>query len=130
MPKKNGTYHRLGEPGGPGCQVVVLPISFKDSDGKQKEGELLDAGDKASELELLRTVATRSGVKWGHDEFGWWAVTPNFETAKYSVWRQDDNGNKYLVEDNLSEENANVLVQKLEDTGHKQTYWIESSKRS
>ncbi len=126
MSKKHGPYHRLGEPGGPGCKVTVLPISFKDSEGKILEGELLDAGDKASEIELLRTVAARSGIKWGHDEFGWWAVTPkNRKGNNWSVWRQDDNGNKFIVGDNLSEEKAAKLAQELEATGRKQTYWTE-----
>ncbi len=128
MSEENRTYHRLGEPGGSGCQVVVLPISFKDSDGKKKDGELLDAGDKASELELLRTVAARFGAQWGHDEFGWWAVTPKNEIGNWSVWRQDDNGNKFLVEENLTEDKANKFAQELEATGHKQTYWVEENK--
>jgi len=104
---------------------MVLPISFKDPEGEKKEGELLDAGDKASEIELLRTVAARAGVTWGHDEFGWWAVMPKKQTGLWTVWRQDDNGNKFMVEGNLTEDNAKQLAHDLESTGHKQTYWVE-----
>ena len=43
-------------------------------DGAEIAGHLLDAGKDATELELLRTVAQGLGVRWGHDEFGWWAA--------------------------------------------------------
>lgn len=74
MSKAQGPYHRLGEPGGPGCPVAALEIQFKKPDGTIGSGHLLDAGPNATELELLRTVAEGLGVKWGHDELGWWAV--------------------------------------------------------
>lgn len=41
----------------------------------------------------------------------------------WAVWRQDDSGNRFLVEANLTEERAKRLVGDLESTGHKQTYW-------
>lgn len=72
----NNRYHRRGEPGGPGCEVTALPIQFKQADGSMAAGHLLDAGLQASELEMLRTIAHGLGVKWGHDEFGWWAIVP------------------------------------------------------
>ncbi|MEZ4528139.1 MAG: hypothetical protein R2941_19690 [Desulfobacterales bacterium] len=128
MSKKYGNCHRVGKPGGPGCKVAVLPIFFKDSEGDEKEAELLDAGDKTTELELLRTVAARSGIFWGQDELGWWAVIPkNTVDNNWSVWRQDDNGNKFRVENNLSETEADRLAKKLEATGHRQIYWAEKN---
>lgn len=69
-------YHRIGEPGGDGCEVGVLPITMNFEDSETIEGELLDAGTEASELELLRTVAARLGVRWGQDDLGWWAAVP------------------------------------------------------
>lgn len=74
---KHGPFHRLGEPGGLGCPVGVLPITFKGPDGFPVSANLLDAGTKATELELLRTVVQGLGVRWGHDNLGWWAVVPN-----------------------------------------------------
>lgn len=74
MSRTHGPYHRLGEPGGPGCEVSSLPIQFKANDGTIVAGHLLDAGPAATELELLRTVANGYGVRWGRDENGWWAV--------------------------------------------------------
>ena len=74
MSEPNRTYHRLGEPGGPGCQVVALSVTIRSSDGTKIPARLLDGGPQASELELLRTVAHGLGVNWGHDDLGWWAV--------------------------------------------------------
>ena len=71
-----GPYHRLGEPGGPGCRVVALTIEMKDVDGSPVSAQLLDAGTEATEVELLRTVAKGLGVRWGHDDLGWWAMVP------------------------------------------------------
>ncbi len=73
-PAPHGPYHRIGSPGGPGCPVSTLPITWKGPDGTFVQGHLLDAGADATELELLRTIAEKFGVRWGHDDLGWWAV--------------------------------------------------------
>jgi hypothetical protein len=41
------------------------------------------------------------------------------------VWRIDDNGNTFVVQDGLSERAARQLVEVLTARGHKQTYWAE-----
>jgi hypothetical protein len=85
MSENHGPYHRRGEPGGIGCQVAALPITIKGPDGSPIPAQLLDAGKNATELELLRTIAAGLGVRWGHDEFGWWAVVAaaqNSDTSK------------------------------------------------
>ena len=79
MSEQHGPYHRLGEPGGPGCPVTALPILIQGPDGSPIPAQLLDAGTKATELELLRTIAQGLGVRWGHDNLGWWAVVPHQE---------------------------------------------------
>ena len=76
MSETHGPYHRLGVPGGPGCKVGVLPVTGKGKDGTPFEADLLDAGPTATEVELLRTVAAGVGLRWGHDEHGWWAMVP------------------------------------------------------
>jgi len=47
----------------------------------------------------------------------------------WSVWRQDDNGNLFLVQDGLTESEALSLVQEFEkeDRKHKQTYWAKET---
>lgn len=74
---KYGPYHRLGEPGGPGCPISSLPIKVGGPDGSPVSAHLLDAGTQASEVELLRTIAQGLGIRWGHDDLGWWAVVPD-----------------------------------------------------
>ena len=54
--------------------------------------------------------------------------TPKFPDRPVDTWavhRQDDNGNRFIVEKGLSLETAEALVLEFESHGHKQTYWIE-----
>ena len=85
--------------------------------------QLLDAGPEPSEVELLRTVASRLGVQWGHDDFGWWAVVGGKVFPGWAVWRQDDSGVRVLLAGNLTEDEAEAMVTDFESKGHKQTYW-------
>jgi hypothetical protein len=123
MSEIHGPFHRMSETGGGGCPVGVLPITVRDAEGKQASGSLLDAGAEATEIELLRTIASRLGVKWGCDSLGWWAVVKEIEFPTWAVWRQDDHGNSFLVEANLTKSQAESLQTELEERGHKQTYW-------
>jgi hypothetical protein len=43
----------------------------------------------------------------------------------WSVWRQDDNGNLFMVRGGLTEQAALTLLRSLEREGHKQTYWVK-----
>ena len=43
----------------------------------------------------------------------------------WSVWRQDDNGNVFLVGSGLTEVDALMLVRDYERKGHKQRYWVK-----
>ncbi len=47
------------------------------------------------------------------------------EEKTWRVMRQDDNGNRFLVESGLPEDRANALVEELSARGHKQAYWAE-----
>lgn len=128
MTEKNRVYHRNGEPGGPACTVAVLPVSTKTADGKITNVSLLDAGPEATEVELLRTIASRYGVRWGHDEHGWWASVPDAAYPSWVVWRQDDNGNQFVVRANLTEAQARAMAKEYEELGHKQIYWVADAK--
>jgi hypothetical protein len=57
--------------------VAAIPIEGRQPDGTIISASLLDAGKDSTEVELLRTVCHGLGVRWGHDEFGWWAVVPS-----------------------------------------------------
>jgi hypothetical protein len=45
--------------------------------------------------------------------------------TSWSVWRQDDNGNLFLVRDGLAEPEALNVVREFEKEDHKQTYWAK-----
>lgn len=131
-------FHRLGTPGGPGCRVTMIPVQGKAPDGTMTDASLLDAGSEAPEIELLRTVACGLGVIWGHDEFGWWAAVPNAPTSKFataassstrhSLFRQDDNGARFLIGHFYSRDEAERRAAELAHGGHKQHYFIEPEK--
>jgi len=54
----------------------------------------------------------------------------NNDTDKvyWELWRQDDHGNKVLIEIFTSEEAAYSAQKEFEERKHKQTYWIEERK--
>jgi hypothetical protein len=43
----------------------------------------------------------------------------------WRVMRQDDNGNRYVLADRLTEAEARALAETYEKRGHKQLYWVE-----
>lgn len=48
--------------------------------------------------------------------------TPD-QDGNWSVWRQGDDGNRFLMQEGLSEEVAHQMVADFEARGHKQLYW-------
>jgi UDP-N-acetyl-2-amino-2-deoxyglucuronate dehydrogenase len=45
--------------------------------------------------------------------------------GKWTLHRQDDNGNRFVVGEHLSHAKAFRLVAEFEARGHKQMYWAE-----
>jgi hypothetical protein len=43
----------------------------------------------------------------------------------WAVGRQDDNGNRFVVQRGLSRPEAERLAAEFEARGHKQLYWVE-----
>jgi hypothetical protein len=43
----------------------------------------------------------------------------------WTVYRQDDNGNRFIVSTRLNRVEAERLVTEFEARGHKQVYWAE-----
>lgn len=133
-----GPYHRVGEPGGPGCKVVTLPVKLVGPNDTTFDAFLFDAGKEPTELELLRTVAHSTGVHWGKDDLGWWAAVPavNLDQpaeqpdpspSEWSVLRLDDNGNSFEIARHLTRDSAEEIVRQFEISGHKQTYSLVRS---
>ena len=50
-------------------------------------------------------------------------------TGTWAVHRQDDNGNRFVVQTGLSREEAEQLATEFEARGHKQVYWAEPELR-
>jgi hypothetical protein len=48
---------------------------------------------------------------------------------EWVVWRQDDNGNRFVVRRLESREEAENLAAELEARGHKQLYWVVAPDR-
>ncbi len=125
MSKMHDPAQRTGEPGGPACPLEVLSIELKDQENQLQHSSLLVAPETATELEMLRNIVSRFGICWGHDQFGWWAKVPNMQYPSWSVWRQDDNGNQFLIGFNMSKAEATQMVCHYESLGHKQYYWLQ-----
>jgi len=117
---------------------VILPISGQASGtDRVMEASLLDAGETATELELLRTVASGLSVVWGQDELGVWAVVPNepssaFAAAQepaielpYALYCEDDNGARFLIARYATQAEAEAKAAELARGGHKQGYLVE-----
>ncbi|MBL7500624.1 hypothetical protein I6A84_27645 [Frankia sp. CNm7] len=45
----------------------------------------------------------------------------------WTVWRQDDNGNRYVVSRHDARPEADRVAETMESRGHKQTYWVTRS---
>ena len=46
------------------------------------------------------------------------------QEAGWQLWRQDDNGNRFLVGEFATREAAELRLSELTRILHKQTYWI------
>ena len=53
------------------------------------------------------------------------ARPPEAAGGSWTVYSQDDTGNRFVVEEHLNRDEAEQLVKKLEARGHKQYYWAE-----
>ena len=55
---------------------------------------------------------------------------PSPDDALWEVWRQDDNGNQFLVSGGHTREQAEELCASFEARGHKQLYWARQARRA
>ena len=47
------------------------------------------------------------------------------DAAAWALWRQDDNGNRFLIARFASAQAAEAEQRRFEALGHKQTYWVQ-----
>ena len=60
-----------------------------------------------------RVTSDDSGGRSGHAGAKGW-----------TVWRQDDNGNRYVVSRHDTQAEAESVAAEMEARGHKQVYWV------
>jgi hypothetical protein len=54
-----------------------------------------------------------------------WPLPPRLaRPRRWTVWRQDDNGNRYEVSRHDTRGEAESVAAEMEARGHKQTYWV------
>ena len=51
------------------------------------------------------------------------------DRPQWTVWRQDDNGNRYVVAHHVDRGAAQAQADEMEARGHKQTYWVARIER-
>ncbi len=115
----------------------TLIADHASGSGQVIKASLLDAGETATELELLRTVASGLGVVWGQDDLGAWALVPNepssaFAAAQepaiglpHALYREDDNGARFLIARYATQTEAEAKAAELARGGHKQHYFVQ-----
>jgi len=82
---------------------------------------LWEADSLTGDLEDILEV-----LNCGIEDLAW--IEPTISFQKYEVWRQDDHGNRFLVEIAASRADAKIILRKYELIPHKQTYWLERHK--
>lgn len=117
--------------------VFILRHSYELPETGEEETKLIGVySNRDKALAAIKRLSIQPGFKDFPDHFfideyeidqdnwceGFAAKT---HEPKYSVWRQDDNGNIFLVKDRLTEIEAFRLVREYERKGHKQTYWAK-----
>lgn len=51
-------------------------------------------------------------------------VADSVKFTEHEFWRQDDNGNKFLIEKTRCRADAMAKLRPMEESGHKQFYWV------
>ena len=110
------------------------------------ERYILKPARSSEEAEVFaRTLASGARVlavqpRWGLPTREWIEADPEFwrpnplvaaaphrdsgAPGTWTVWRQDDSGNRFLISSGHSRDEAEHIVREFESRGHKQTYWV------
>ena len=119
--------------------VFILQHSYESSITGEEETKLIGAYSSKEKAEkAIERLSKQPGFKdlpeyfsvdeYVIDEDNW---TEGFVAERYepvwSVWRQDDNGNVFLMKNGLTELDALKLVREFEKKGNKQTYWAKEN---
>jgi hypothetical protein len=66
-------------------------------------------------------------VSWRPDRRRAWRTRSESPPESWTVWRQDDYGNRFVADVLASERTARCLAGIYEARAHKQSYWVERS---
>jgi hypothetical protein len=55
--------------------------------------------------------------------------TSTARVLRWMLWRQDDNGNKHLIERFPAHRSAEEALKRFEARHHRQIYWLEGEQR-
>lgn len=95
-----------------GIDYYFCNIRCRDKFKASPEKYLAPANHSPAPQPVVQPVEHAQGSCCSHEK--------NFE-----VWRQDDNGNTFLVDKHETREAAEASAKTLTDRGHKQTYWVK-----
>jgi len=120
--------------------VFILQHTYTSSDTGEVETKFIGAySSKENAEKAVKRLSSQPGFQDLPDSFfineyqinqDHWNegfITEQHEPL-FAVWRQDDNGNIYLVKDRITEIDAFNLVREYEGKGHKQSYWVKEIK--
>jgi len=52
--------------------------------------------------------------------------SPADDRPQWTVWRQDDNGHRFVVAHHADRQSAEAQAAQMQARGHKQLYWVEA----
>lgn len=118
--------------------VYVLQHSYETAFGEEETKLIGVFSTKQAAKAAVNTLKSAPGFrdlpdhfsinKYSIDQAHW---TEGFITKSYellwSLWRQDDNGNVFMVSSGHTETEVLRLVREFEAKGHKQTYWAKEN---
>ena len=119
------------------ASVFILQHTYELSETGEKETKFIGVySSREKAQEAIRRLSLQPGFQdfpehfyideYEIDRDNWCeGFVTEMHKPKYSVWRQDDNGNIFLLKDSLTETDALRLVREYEKKGHKQTYWAK-----
>ena len=120
-------------------KVFILQHSYELPDTGEKETRFIGVYSSKEKAEkAIERLSKQPGFKefpdhfyideYGIDQDNWSEgfVPETYETI-WSVWRQDDNRNVFMVKNGLTKIGALKLVQEFGRKGHKQFYWAKEN---
>jgi hypothetical protein len=101
-----------------GTPFFIEEFPSKHRKSRTQIGLRSDEETLTNELEDVLEVLELSS-----ENISWYS--PKIEFELHELWRQDDNGHKFLIETFTCRADAVKAIKEFEPRLHKQTYWVE-----